>query len=735
LWFALENGAVLQPPVDNKGIETIEFPVKSLDYLSNIADASDNSSNYKVELLEDFEFSKASYISITSMDVLNINVTPSAYKVIMYLLNNIFAAQVNKEEFFELSEKPKLKFLNFMGEPCHLTMPHESPLQDQHAIGFSLSNYSSTKVQVPATPTRLLVSQLDTSNSKNYKFQLLVDGFERNKLSMKYDGCYLFQLKESKDGTAARGYNVMYQVKSLYGRTKVIFSSPLKVENNCQIKVNIYIEINDQISQQEMDKLIILSEFKAKERTFGLLFRLLPGKIYHVPIYLAYKCKLYVTPDNELYAPSLVFDIRGYNFKTDDPTDVIMDRLVDHAIELPPSSSSSSSDTQLLNESDFQFVRLLRINVKSHKMSIPSMHANYTVALYPTLKISNCLPIQIRIDVDPANSILVNEGENLNVHFSRDRLKSCKICIVNYLGADWVAQIDWDRIGAAADGDNQLKSEKIEMTIVPNTEMTIQDKHLSVHVAYTKPNEFLFYCPYWLVNKSGQPIKIRSNLTDRTFVIPDDTILLFDYKKVNKNNKVMMNVNNGKWSKSFSLEAAGTTGMINCKDLSQKKTFNFLMRITMSNSSRTKLVTFAPFLSIVNQLEERIRIREWHLNDHRTGSDNDWISIEPITPQTKPEAIWTNAGIGKEVFFVLRLENDSDSDSDPETKPFPLENPGRFVLALGDKKILTILISGGSSNPVTIVVRKYQYGDSVAKVTFLNLLFHTLSIIHTYTKV
>ena len=82
------------------------------------------------------------------------------------------------------------------------------------------------------------------------------------------------------------------------------------------------------------------------------------------------------------------------------------------------------------------------------------------------------------------------------------------------------------------------------------------------------------------------------------------------------------------------------------------------------------------------------------------------------------------------MFFVLKL-------SEGVTKPFPLENPGRFVLIVekpqtnqddsdgeetARKTILTILISGGSSNPVTIVVRRYQYGDSVAK--FVNLCDH-----------
>lgn len=35
------------------------------------------------------------------------------------------------------------------------------------------------------------------------------------------------------------------------------------------------------------------------------------------------------------------------------------------------------------------------------------------------------------------------------------------------------------------------------------------------------------------------------------------------------------------------------------------------------------------------------------------------------------------------------------------------------------KKLFTVLISGGSKNPVTIIIRKYQYGDAVSK--FVNL--------------
>jgi hypothetical protein len=34
------------------------------------------------------------------------------------------------------------------------------------------------------------------------------------------------------------------------------------------------------------------------------------------------------------------------------------------------------------------------------------------------------------------------------------------------------------------------------------------------------------------------------------------------------------------------------------------------MKTTMSNSSRTKLITFAPYLSIINQLDDPIYIAE-----------------------------------------------------------------------------------------------------------------------------
>ena len=93
IWFAMENGEKLQPPTNNQ-IETIEFPVQSLDYSTlesrqveeseQSVEIQENQMSGQDESKEDFEFSKATFILADSNDVLNINLTPSAYKVINY---------------------------------------------------------------------------------------------------------------------------------------------------------------------------------------------------------------------------------------------------------------------------------------------------------------------------------------------------------------------------------------------------------------------------------------------------------------------------------------------------------------------------------------------------------------------------------------------------------------------------------------------------------------------------
>lgn len=52
LWFAIEEGGILQPPINDKGLEFIEFPVKDLDYsvLENKLHGTTQEGNYGITL-------------------------------------------------------------------------------------------------------------------------------------------------------------------------------------------------------------------------------------------------------------------------------------------------------------------------------------------------------------------------------------------------------------------------------------------------------------------------------------------------------------------------------------------------------------------------------------------------------------------------------------------------------------------------------------------------------------
>ena len=111
---------------------------------------------------------------------------------------------------------------------------------------------------------------------------------------------------------------------------------------------------------------------------------------------------------------------------------------------------------------------------------MPSMHANHRDCLYSPIKISNCLPMTLRFDLDDElnksdeqsstfNS-LINPGENLNIHLILKKLVSCKVHISNYLNASWLGVIDWSKLM-----NDKTDTYRLDMTIAPTTEMQINE--------------------------------------------------------------------------------------------------------------------------------------------------------------------------------------------------------------------------------------------------------------------
>ena len=292
-------------------------------------------------------------------------------------------------------------------------------------------------------------------------------------------------------------------------------------------------------------------------------------------------------------------------------------------------------------------MKLLTFNVNSHKNVMPTMHANHRVILFTPIKLYNCLPFDIRIDIytqdnaqDSAYSTQLKQSENIHINLEYKKLDKFKLVIHDYLKLDWNTTLAWSSII-----ESNEEIHKLEFNLIPTTETQVSSKQLNLYLSYKKPNEYTLYSPYWLINKSGKPLLIKSvDTPTRVYHLYDETILMFDFKNyIKKKNLIKLslkndnnnnNNDNKSWSDSFSLDTIGTTNMVNCKD-DKKQRFTFLMRSTLSNSSRTKLITFAPFLSVVNQLEEPIEICEF--NQHEQIAYK-WQKVD----SNMSDAFWLN---------------------------------------------------------------------------------------------
>ena len=540
IWFALEPGSIVQPSIEVKGVPTIEFPVKDLDYSELVVEneiqprAFDTDSlsedlemrlgkksgifkkkkkdvknereqrHHFIEQMEQikFEENNASYILVESNDLLNINITPSAYKVCMYLAS---ITNGSEREFMEGDVKAPLKFLNFLGEECQLILNKNQLINDQDAVGFKLKYESNSSIestmnneqnkQIEKIMLSSQRSQIDMIYNENYKFVFGFPNYEKCRFSIKNDGSFLFPLRVEKNSQNHDSpldlenikYNVMYKVRTLYGRQKIIFSSPLQIENYTQINLFVWVELTD-ILLQYKSKFSFIDQMKFGPKTFAALFLLVPNKVYYVPLYVAYNCKIFVSPDNKLFAPSQVFDLRGYNLRVEDYSQIACQSFN--------------------NQQDFNLLRKLSLNVKSHRNVMPAMHANYRVMLYTSIRLVNSLPFMIRVDVDQDKKVLFNPimepGDILNLNLDPKNVSSIRIHLLNYLNRSWYGKMD---IAQLIQSKDQVY--KIKMNLSPTTEMLVTDKHLNLCVTYNHPNEFIIYSPYWLINKSGLPIKIR----------------------------------------------------------------------------------------------------------------------------------------------------------------------------------------------------------------------------------
>ncbi|XP_055592823.1 intermembrane lipid transfer protein Vps13-like [Uranotaenia lowii] len=147
----------------------------------------------------------------------------------------------------------------------------------------------------------------------------------------------------------------------------------------------------------------------------------------------------------------------------------------------------------------------------------------------------------------------------------------------------------------------------------------------------------IVYCPFWMLNKTGLMLSYRANdeNTNILYHPPEyEGPILFSFreKAFFGKKKASIRVDTGEWSEKFSLDVAGSSGVIACQ--ANNMTYQIGVNNTLTHNSLTKQIVFMPYFVLINRAEFDVEVQE-HL---RTA--DSWTKVKvndcvPLWPKTE----------------------------------------------------------------------------------------------------
>ncbi|KAJ8953002.1 hypothetical protein NQ318_015363 [Aromia moschata] len=279
----------------------------------------------------------------------------------------------------------------------------------------------------------------------------------------------------------------------------------------------------------------------------------------------------------------------------------------------------------------------------------------FNVHLRPAVIMTNCLPIDIIVCVDELpEEFTVKPGDTLQLPTVDPGRNALVIRIPEYLEKEWSCRQEVSEqpqefsVWTFHSYDSAAK-----MTL--DLGMHTLDKNGSLIMS--------LYCPFWMLNKTGLMIgyrvsKISLLLQNRIYRYYDSVFrslkrlkknelsgspaktsdenlnilyhpahfkgpILFSFNPKNffGKKKASIRVEYGEWSDKFSLDVAGSSGLVTCK--TDDRIYQIGVHIQLTYNTLTKQVTFIPYYVIINNAPFPIECQE---SDRPA---DPWVTVEP----------------------------------------------------------------------------------------------------------
>ncbi|XP_068741113.1 intermembrane lipid transfer protein VPS13A-like [Montipora capricornis] len=366
--------------------------------------------------------------------------------------------------------------------------------------------------------------------------------------------------------------SVVVQVESGEGQRTVTIRSPLQINNHFPIPMDLMCK---------------------KEEQFSRVTTVEPDSVYSVPLMLAHRAALYLRP-------------AGFGYGESSP--LLWNKLAFEGHSSIKCSSPAGDGPPF------------HIEVDCERVSYASVHGslehapNYILHIYPPAILHNYLPYNIRFVLQDLPLELKGGDKWPLFSVNLDRKVRLRVEIENYQQSNWHGVIE-------------LWKEMDELTTFTLGAAYGKQLELGVFATFEGTLSITLYSPYWMVNKTDLYLEYMASDDDTVILHPGSVKepVMFSYRRkgnIFAKRTARVRLATGEWSMKFSLDAAGSGGLI--KVNKDGKLHEVGVQTTLSYFSLTKIVEFTPFHLINNATEYPLS-----LTDSPDLAAASWVTVQP----------------------------------------------------------------------------------------------------------
>lgn len=425
-----------------------------------------------------------------------------------------------------------------------------------------------------------------------------------------------------------------------------------------------------------------------------------PHEVYNVPLHLAYHCRLHVRP----------VGADGHHLRLRAPStggiwwpELVSELGVPKDIRCDDEVSSDEEDSvtpftlrAFAVEGTAQI--LTHRNSPQYSKSVP----NYMIRVVPPLCIRNRLPYAVVVHIGSVNktpqrkqSLRIEAGDRVTT-YTLDARRPIRLQIeIGYLGLLWT--------GGLSITDELTDDRFVTMATEHDTDGGNKQLAIAVRVSRRDTVVVHLFAPYWIVNRTNLPLQIRGAASGMVYDSQGEAPLLFVQKRRQRQGQrrsVRIRVYQSSWSAEFSLDAAGTAGLVVCRDRERGRRYSLLAACAPSRSAPrlTRIVTLLPNWLVSNNTSKHLRYME--LNE-RTDL---WLDLAPgdccpFWPETAAQLMCVKYREGRVA-----------------SPAFTVARPHQTVLRMDGGGAVCVEVSGGGERPLMIAFRTYHQGDAPVRV-------------------